>query len=209
MRDSRRRSPRIQAPARSSGSGGGRSRASSSEGVANAASGGAATPPRRPHREALHEELLRQVVGPVSDPPVESNPGACPTPAPRAAGARARRAATTSPRERPRRRIRSVRPASISAPRAARPAGAATRRTRSVPSTWERSAGRDASQTVPRFTIVAPRASRIAARISGSSLLPSPRLRRIMVHAVEEAPVQLFDRFVALPADERALCPAC
>src|SRR6266850_5134343 len=104
----------------------------------------------------------------------------------------------THPWERPRSRIRSVIAASISAPRAARPAGAATSRTRSVPRLCSRAEGSDASQTEPRFATVAPLASRIAARISGSSLRVS--LRIAIVQSIEKSPVQLLDRVVALPA---------
>src|SRR6185503_16303873 len=198
MRDSRSLSPRIQAPARSSGSGDGRS---SSDGFAKAVSVGAETPPEGPTGRLCTRSSSGSSSVPyrirqwsrthvLTTAPSRAGRGVCAT------------SRTTSPRERPRRRIRSVSPASISAPRAARPAGAATSRTLSVPSTPASSAGSDASQTVPRFAILAPRASRIAARISGSSLLPSPRLRRVMVHAVEKAAVQLLDRVVALSADQ-------
>src|SRR2546430_12630968 len=107
----------------------------------------------------------------------------------------------TCPCERPRRRIRSVIAASISAPRAARPAGAATSLTRFTPSDDVSSGVRSASQIMPSRETVAPRCSSTVARISGSSERRRSALRRpILIHLVEELPIQLFHGLVALPS---------
>src|SRR5690349_3015320 len=91
--------------------------------------------------------------------------------------------------------------ASISAPRAARPAGAATSRTRSTPSADWSSGVSAASQTIPSRATVAPRASSTEASSSGSSeRLRSALPRAILIHLVQELPVQLLHRVVPLPS---------
>src|SRR3989442_5583568 len=99
--------------------------------------------------------------------------------------------------------MRSVIAASISAPRAARFAGAATSRTRAVPREDSSSAGSAASQTMPFRATPAPRDSNIEARSSGSSARRRSDLRRaILVDLIEELPVQLLHRLVPLPAHQ-------
>src|SRR4051812_48580960 len=92
--------------------------------------------------------------------------------------------------------------ASISAPRAARPAGAATSRTRSTPRVACSSGVSAASQIMPSRDTPAPRASSTDARSSGSSdRLRSALPRPILIHLVQELSIQLLHRVVAFPTD--------